>query len=196
MGRIIENVSRIRQIMPSAREPSAIRRCSFADALARLWDAHKSSNSVSQADASTNMPCHRARGRRGHAHAVGAAEGVACAGRTIAAGACADGCKCCRDRQSGRRRWSGPWRGGDRSVASSRQRRRFSSNGNGAALRMRYFRPPRRSASGADDVLVIFADTPLVRAETLSKLRRRLPTELRWQFSVSSRLTRTVTDGS
>jgi bifunctional UDP-N-acetylglucosamine pyrophosphorylase/glucosamine-1-phosphate N-acetyltransferase len=29
-------------------------------------------------------------------------------------------------------------------------------------------------ASGADDVLVIFADTPLVRAETLSKLRDAL----------------------
>ena len=55
-------------------------------------------------DAATNMPCDRAGGRRGHPHALGAAEGAARHRRPHAARACAD-----RGDRSGRRARSPSW---------------------------------------------------------------------------------------
>ena len=101
----------------------------FCRALARLWDAHKSSESVSQADASTNMPRDRACGRRGHAHAVGACRRRCMSlGGQFAARACDQGCDA-----AGTGKLAivvGPDHGAVAAEAlKARQRRKSSSNG-------------------------------------------------------------------
>ena len=76
-----------------------------------------------------------------------------------------------RDRRRGRPR-PRRCRGGSR--RRSRRARRSSCSASGAAPRMRCWRRRPRIEQGADDILVIFADTPLIRPQTLARLRGAL----------------------
>ena len=68
----------------------------------------------------------------------------------------------------------------------------FRAKRNGAAPRMRCWRRARRSLRDKpDDILVMFADTPLVRAETLGAIARGARAMARrWRCSVSGRRSR------
>ena len=61
-----------------------------------------------------------------------------------------------------------------RSPARRAGRGNFRAIASGAAPRTPCSRPPTRMARGADDVLVIFGDTPLIRPQTLARMREAL----------------------
>ena len=125
-------------------------------------------------DERADLPCDRAGGRRRHAHALGAAEGAARGGGPLAAGACAGG-RARRPAVRGPRWWSGPTTRRSRPRrARSCPRRRSSCRRSGAAPRMRCWRREAAIERGADDILVIFGDTPLIRPQTLRRLRAAL----------------------
>ena len=54
------------------------------------------------------------------------------------------------------------------------QARDLRADASGAAPRMRCWRRKAAIARGADDILVVFGDTPLVRPQTLARLRAAL----------------------
>ena len=101
----IENISRIRSILllSAAFRRLAIRLFRRAALGYDGAGRHSRENSMSRAD----LPCDRARCRRGHPHALGAAEGAARDRRPVAARPCAR-----RGAAGGRHRrspsWSGP----------------------------------------------------------------------------------------
>ncbi len=84
------------------------------------------------------------------------------------------------DGERGRRRRLWPWwsarttRRWQRRRSHLRRRRRFSSNASGSGTAHAVLSARKAIAEGADDILVMFADTPLVRADTLAKLRNAL----------------------
>ncbi len=120
------------------------------------------------------QPHRRARGRRGHAHALVAAEGAASRRRPVAAGACA-----------GAPRPKAPMPrlavviGPDHEAVADEakrirpdaatfvQRERLGTAHAVLAAR-------EAIARGADDLLVVFGDTPLISAETFARLRAPL----------------------
>ncbi len=121
-----------------------------------------------------SLPRGRACRRRGQAHALRPAESAARDRRALHARPCAR-----RRAQGGRRRACRRGRAGARRCrrrgSSSRRRTpRFSSRPSGSAPPMRCWRRARLLPQGFDDILVVFADTPLVRPETFSHLRRKL----------------------
>ena len=62
----------------------------------------------------------------------------------------------------------------DEAQAFAPEAQDVRADASGAAPRMRCWRPQGASHAGADDILVIFGDTPLMRPETLAKLRAAL----------------------
>ena len=64
-----------------------------------------------------------------------------------------------------------PGRGRGRGQARPAGRRRASPSTSGAAPRMRCWRQSPRSRKAADDMLIVYGDTPLIRPETLARLR-------------------------
>ena len=81
-----------------------------------------------------------------------------------------------------------------RSRASSRTPR-SSCRPSGAAPRMRCWRREDAIARGADDVLVVFGDTPLIRPQTLLRMRAALADGPRSRCSASGRRIRPATGG-
>ena len=74
----------------------------------------------------------------------------------------------------GRRGRPGPRTRWQQKRAHLRRRRRFSSRRERRGTAHAVLSARKAIARGADDILVMFADTPLVRAETLAKLRSAL----------------------
>ena len=62
----------------------------------------------------------------------------------------------------------------DEVKRASARMRRPSFSASGSAPRMPCWRPATRIARGADDLLVVFGDTPLISAETFARLRAPL----------------------
>ena len=148
-----------------ARRRTAYSRPAFCPPARSAIEALAIPATLSQkSDAPTNMPCDRARGRRRHAHALGAAEGAAPARRTHAARACAR-----RDRRAPAATEIAVVVGPDHDAVAAR-----SASAGAAGADLRAERAARHRACGAggapaiarkpDDILVMFADTPLVRA--------------------------------
>ena len=75
------------------------------------------------------------------------------------------------DRGGGRPR---PRRRRGRGARDRCRTRRCSCRPSGAAPRMRCWRREAAIAQGADDILVVFGDTPLIRPQTLDRLRAAL----------------------
>ena len=130
------------------------------------------------------MPCDRARGRRRHAHALALPKVLhAIGGRTllahVLAAASAAGCGEIavvvgpdHDAVRARRAALAP----QAQIFEQRERRGTAH----AVLAAR-----EAIARGADDILVMFADTPLVRPRRSTHCARRLATAPRWRCSVS-----------
>ena len=121
-------------------------------------------------DGRENVPGDRAGGRRGHPHAVVAAEGAAPDRRAIAAVACA-GLRCARPAECASAVVVGP---GHDAVAARSEGRSLpdaeifvQTERRGTAHAV--LAAKAAIARGADDVLVIFGDTPLIRPQTLAQ---------------------------
>ncbi len=122
----------------------------------------------------TPLSRHRSRRRRGQAHALQPAESAAQGRRAHHARPCA------RFRRAGRARTRSPWWSGRAATTSPprpappRPTPGSSCRPNGSARPTRCWRRARLWREGFDDVLVLFADTPLVRPETFALLREKL----------------------
>ena len=147
--------------------------------------------------AKRNLPCHHPCRRRGDAHALRRAQGDAQGRRPADARACA------RARRGRRAR---PDRGGGRAgcrcgrrpivgkAAPERDGARAGASGSAPATPCS--RRGRRFAAGADDVIVLFGDTPLITAETLKRAARGCwPTAPTSSCSASRRPTRPAMAG-
>src|SRR5712691_5318508 len=124
-------------------------------------------------DGKTQLPCHRARRRGGHTHALGASQGAQRDRRPV------DARPCARGRAQGRRQRGGG-RGGPEGEAVAAEAERALPNVEifvqaerlGTAHAVLAATPV--IARGPDDLLVIFGDTPLVRPQTLARMRAAL----------------------
>ncbi len=121
----------------------------------------------------TVLPRHRARRRRRHAHALEHAQSAAHDRRPHAARSCLE-----HGHGRGRRRACGRGRSRPRrccrgGAGASRRRSRSSCSASGSAPRMRCWRRARRWRRRPTTSLVMFGDTPLIRAETLAAAARR-----------------------